>query len=270
MPRNPQERAAVESGHAAVRLVDPDTRREYARLESPDLCVVRFLTFGREATRLVTTETYRSVHVWDLRAIRQQLVKMGLDGAQPPYPPASELDLTQPLRIELQRGDPARLQRDREETTRRTIDQRRRTMEANPNDATACNDLAWTYLTAPEALRDWKAALPAAERAVQLEPGALHRNTLGLAYYRAGRHREATESLQLNLKEQVDWALPYDLYFLAMCHHQLGESARARELHDLAVRWSSAHREALDPYAVELAAIQDEAAELLGVKDKKH
>ena len=98
----------------------------------------------------------------------------------------------------------------------------------------------------------------------------MSRNTLGLAYYRAGRFREAVETLEPNLKDQVDWALAYDLYFLAMSHRQLGETARAREFYDLAVRWSVAHHEALKLYAVELASIQAEAAELLGVKDKKH
>ena len=77
--------------------------------------------------------------------------------------------------------------------------------------------------------------------------------------------------MQPNLKDQVDWALTYDLYFLAMSHHQLGESARAREFYDLAVRWSVAHQRSAQPcMLVELAAIQAEAAELLGVKDKKH
>jgi hypothetical protein len=98
----------------------------------------------------------------------------------------------------------------------------------------------------------------------------MNRNTLGLAYYRAGRYREAIATLEPNLKDQVDSALPYDLYFLAMSHHQLGESTRARQFHDLAVRWSDTHREALKPNAVELAAIQAEAAALLGVNQTKH
>ena len=118
-------------------------------------------------------------------------------------------------------------------------------------------------------LRDWKAALPVAQKAVQLAPDPMNRNTLGLAYYRAGRYREAVETLEPNLKDQVDWALTYDLYFLAMSHHQLGESALAREFYDLALRWSVAHHEALNPYVAELAAIQAEAAVLLGVKVKK-
>jgi hypothetical protein len=99
---------------------------------------------------------------------------------------------------------------------------------------------------------------------VQLDPGPMNRNTLGLAYYRAGRFREAVDTLKINLKDQVDWALPFDLYILAMSHHQLGESAQARQSLELATRWSDAHQDALKPYMVDLAAIGSEAAALLG------
>jgi hypothetical protein len=261
---------AAETGHGAVRLVDPNTGREYARLENPNQERASMLTFGSDGTRIVTTDGHhRSLHVWDLRAVRKQLAEMGLDWALSPDAPASEVDETQPLRIEVLLGDPAQLLRDREAATRKTIEQKRRAVEANPNNALACNDLAWTHLTAPAALRDWKAALPLAQKAVQLNPDPMNRNTLGLAYYRAGRFREAVTTLEPNLKDHVDWALPFDLYVLAMSHHHLGECPGARQFHDLAVRSSGAHGEAPKPYVVDLVAIQAEAAELLAVKDKK-
>jgi len=261
---------AVETGRGAVRLVDPDTGWEFARLENPNQDRAFYLSFGADGTQLVSTEGgNHSFHVWDLRAIRKQLATMGLDWALPPYPPTLEVNETQPLQIQVEIGDEAQLLREREAATREVIAQQRRALAANPNNALACNNLAWTYLTALAGLRDWKAALPLAQKAVQLEPGAMYRNTLGLAYYRAGRYREAIEAFQANLKDQVDWALAYDLYFLAMSHHQLGESAQARQFYYLAGRWSDAHREALNPDLAELAAIQTEAAELLGVIEKK-
>ena len=106
---------AVETGHGAVRLVDPDTGREYARLENPNQDRAGFLSFSPDGTQLVTTKgDSQSIHVWDLRAIREQLVKMGLDWDLPPYPPAPKVDETQPLRIQVELGEPAQLQRDRE------------------------------------------------------------------------------------------------------------------------------------------------------------
>jgi eukaryotic-like serine/threonine-protein kinase len=256
---------AAETGHGAVRLVDPDTGQEYARLENPNQDRAFFLSFGRDGMQLVITEgDAQSFHVWDLRAIRKQLAQTGLDWALPRYPPAPEVKETQPLRIQIELRDAAQLLRDREGATRRMIERNRRALEADPNNAQTCNSLAWALLTAPKALRDWQAALPIAQRAVQLDPGPMNRNTLGLAYYRAGRFREAANTLQINLKDQVDWALPFDLYILAMSHHQLGESAQARQSLELAARWSDAHQDALKPYMVDLAALGSEAAALLG------
>jgi eukaryotic-like serine/threonine-protein kinase len=262
---------AGEMGHGTVRLVDPDTGREYARLETPNQDSAMYLNFGPDGTQLVITKGHNhAFHLWDLRAIRNQLAKTGLDWDLPPYPSMPDVNQAQPLEILVELGSPAEAARDERQIARELIEQKRRALEANPNDAEACNDLAWTYLTAPEAVRDWKAALPAAEKAVHLNPDPMYRNTLGLAYYRAGRYREAVETLEPNLKDEPDWALAYDLYFLAMSHHQLGESARARQFYDLALRWSVAHHDALNPYVVELSPIQAEASALLRVKDKQH
>jgi tetratricopeptide (TPR) repeat protein len=145
----------------------------------------------------------------------------------------------------------------------------RREVEANPDSANACNNLAWAYLTAPEALRDVEAALPLAEKAVRLAQGSAHfRNTLGVAYYRAGRYREAVEVLRLNLERQEDTYLAYDLCFLAMSHHRLGETARARDYYDLAFRWAQGQRGFDAVEHRELTAIRAEAEELLGIDRK--
>src|SRR5262249_36912092 len=147
----------------------------------------------------------------------------------------------------------------REQRARQAIQRSRRAAEAKPNDPWACNGLAWAYLTAPEPLRDVEAALPLAEKAVRLAPGvAIIRNTLGVAYYRAGRYREAVEALRPNVETEEDWALAHDLYFLAMSHHRLGETARARDYYDWAVRWVATQRD-LRPEALdELSAFRAE------------
>src|SRR5262249_46053704 len=132
----------------------------------------------------------------------------------------------------------------REQRARQAIERHRREVEANPDSAAACNGLAWAYLTAPEALRDVKAALPLAEKAGRpASSPAIYRNTLGVASYRAGRYREAVEVLRPNVGKREGRGLAHDLYFLAMSHHRLGETARARDYYDWAVREVSMERD---------------------------
>jgi WD40 repeat protein len=260
---------AVETGYGTIRLVDPSSGREFARLEDPSQGRAP-MAFTSDGSRLVAINSDdASIQVWDLRVIRQELATMGLDWDLPPYQPPPRIDPRQPLQIHVDLGDLNGSMQDQQAITRQVIEQQRRALEAKPNDASLCNDLAWTYLTAPEALRDWKAALPLAQKAVQLDPSPMWRNTLGLAYYRAGRYREAVEALEANLKEQVDWALAYDLYFLAMCFQKLGDSARARQFFNVALRWSISHQDALAPYVTELTAFRAEASELLGIGERK-
>src|SRR5205085_2290984 len=125
-------------------------------------------------------------------------------------------------------------------------------------------------LTAPDALRDGKTALPLAEKAVRLASGNLaYRNTLGMAYYRGGRYREAVETLRPNLERQGDSNLAIVLYFLAMSHHRLGEPARARDCCDFASRWAQSQRGLGHAEPEELTASRTEAEALLGIKEKK-
>jgi eukaryotic-like serine/threonine-protein kinase len=70
-----------------LRLVEIETQRTLARLESPDRCGVVEVIFSPDGSRLVvTTNEPPSVHVWDLRAIRKHLTEMGLDWDAPAYP----------------------------------------------------------------------------------------------------------------------------------------------------------------------------------------
>lgn len=91
---------AVETGYGSVRLVDPDTGREYARLEDPNQDRAGAMSFTPDGTQLVTTNNdSHSVHVWDLRAIREQLAKMGLDWDQPLYPRVRAARVVSPLQV---------------------------------------------------------------------------------------------------------------------------------------------------------------------------
>jgi serine/threonine protein kinase/WD40 repeat protein len=79
---------AVEIGSGVVRLLDPDTGREYARLEDPNQDKAANLAFSPDGSQLfATTRDSPTVHAWDLRALRADLAKRGLDWELPPYPP---------------------------------------------------------------------------------------------------------------------------------------------------------------------------------------
>jgi hypothetical protein len=79
----------VQDASKVLRLVETETGRTLARLESPDLSDIKWATFSPDGSRLVVTTNDRPapcVHVWDLRAIRRRLAKMGLDWDAPPLP----------------------------------------------------------------------------------------------------------------------------------------------------------------------------------------
>ncbi|MCI0459717.1 MAG: hypothetical protein L0Z62_22430, partial [Gemmataceae bacterium] len=259
---------AVQPTTGVVRLVDRATGREFARLEDPDFQGVAWPFFTPDGGKLIGLS--KGIGVWDLRLIRQHLKPMGLDWDYPEFPPADPVSsVHRPWKVEVLAGDLAKPALTREQRARQAIEQYRPLVQANPDCAKACNNLAWAYLTAPEALRDVKAALPLAENAVRLAAGNAHyRNTLGVAYYRAGRYRQAVEILRPNLERQEDAALAFDLYFLAMSHHQLGETARARDYYDWATRWTRAQRGLSPSHLEELTTFRSEAEELLGIEEQ--
>jgi len=261
---------AVGTTTAAIRLVDPATGRELAVLDDPNQHTSYSPVFTPDGTKLIAVSPGHGIHVWNLRLIRQQLAAMGLDWDAPPYPPADPASkAVAPLKVEVRLGDPGMPLLNREQRARRAIEHYRRLVAAKPNCARSCNCLAWVYLTAPEPLRDVKAAVPLAEKAVELAPKtAMYVNTLGVAYYRAGRYREAAEMLRANLAIREDRGLAFDLYFLAMTYHRLGERARARDYYDWAVRWTRTQRGLSAGHLEELTGFRAEAGELLGIEEK--
>src|SRR5262249_37014537 len=90
---------AVETGHGDIRLFDPATGQEKARLEDPHQDVAGWLGFTPDGTRLVAvSDDGKAIHEWDLRRIRQGLIQLGLDWEGPPYseqaaPPPGSLEI---------------------------------------------------------------------------------------------------------------------------------------------------------------------------------
>jgi serine/threonine protein kinase/WD40 repeat protein/Tfp pilus assembly protein PilF len=100
---------ALETGQGMVRLVEVATGREVARLEDPNGDRSSDMSFSPDGSQLAVTMGSDSpwIHVWDLRVLREQLVKLGLDWDQPSLPPVKPVASAsiQPLQCEVDLGE---------------------------------------------------------------------------------------------------------------------------------------------------------------------
>ena len=137
-------------------------------------------------------------------------------------------------------------------------------LAANPGQPSIQNDLAWAYVTATPAQRDPAKAVTHARSAVRLSPEiATYHNTLGIALYRLGQYSEAVIELETSLAAAPREFAPYDLFFLAMCHAHLGDTAKAKGYRERAIRLQAETRLPAN-HTEELQAFRVEAEALLG------
>jgi tetratricopeptide (TPR) repeat protein len=124
----------------------------------------------------------------------------------------------------------------------------------------ALNNVAWQLATDPEAAsRDPLRAVALASKAVEQAPmNAMFRNTLGVAYYRAGKWGDAVAELEKSVELQKG-GTAFDFFFLAMAHWQLDHKPEARQWHEKAVAWGRANA----PDNEELQRFREEAAQLI-------
>jgi serine/threonine protein kinase len=124
------------------------------------------------------------------------------------------------------------------------------------------NELAWLLATCPDMkYRDPRRAVTLARKAVELAPeSGEFGNTLGVALYRAEKWIEAQTALSrsMSLRSGGD---PFDWFFLAMAHWQLGEREEARKRYQQAIDWMAKSRTKDE----ELRRFKAEAAELFGL-----
>jgi tetratricopeptide (TPR) repeat protein len=106
-----------------------------------------------------------------------------------------------------------------------------------------------------------------AEKAFKLAPEPIYLNTLGVAQYRNGKYAQSLASLEQSHKQSQGAYAAFDLFFLAMCHHQLGDEAKARACFERGNRWLNEQRGRLSTtWRAELETFQAEAAALLQLK----
>jgi WD40 repeat protein len=94
---------ALSDAAGQIRLVEPATDREVARLTGPEPSSYERGCFAPDGTRLIAVDRDRhEVCCWDLRAIRAGLRELGLDWDLPPFPP--EAPAGPAPRVEVDRG----------------------------------------------------------------------------------------------------------------------------------------------------------------------
>jgi tetratricopeptide (TPR) repeat protein len=138
--------------------------------------------------------------------------------------------------------------------------------EARGQSADQMNELAWWLLTAPDPLhRDPALAVELAKQAVRQVPReAGYWNTLGVAHYRSGEWPAALLALEKAETLAPGKNFGFNGFLLAMCHHQLGDPAKAKDHYDRAVRWRPEDPDNLDSaQQQELKTLHAEAEALL-------
>jgi serine/threonine protein kinase/WD40 repeat protein/tetratricopeptide (TPR) repeat protein len=137
---------------------------------------------------------------------------------------------------------------------------------ASQDNHVLANQLAWELATLPNLLnREPTLAVDLARQAVRQMPGEpMYWNSLGVAHYRTGDLHSAVEALEEAERLAPDKYFGFNAYILAMCHHRLGDTAKAKDYFDRASRWCQKNRSKLSATHVrELQAFRADAESLL-------
>jgi tetratricopeptide (TPR) repeat protein len=104
--------------NGVYRLVELATGRELAQLEVPEQNT-RQAVFAPDGTRLIVAGK-NGLGIWDLRRIRNELAKLGLDWDAPPYPPVQDIETLPTLEVYVDLGPvpPTEELRSRNQSTR--------------------------------------------------------------------------------------------------------------------------------------------------------
>jgi tetratricopeptide (TPR) repeat protein len=209
---------SMETSPGGIRLVDPVTGREKARLEDPNQDTANSCSFTPDGTRLVlSANDGQAIHVWDLRLVRTQLAELGLDWDEPPYaPPPPKVE---PLRVTVVGAalaiSPASMQTWELETYSLR-------MFENPFDADACFQRGRVH----QQMNNRVSALADLDFALALEPSHVRARYLrGKVLQLQGRWQHASDDFTHLLQQTPN---DYDLYRQrGICRVRLGDFAGA-------------------------------------------
>jgi serine/threonine protein kinase/Tfp pilus assembly protein PilF len=141
-----------------------------------------------------------------------------------------------------------------------------RAMELGGDDTCVLNNIAWLLVTCPDpARRNPARGVMLARKSVELGPKEGNNwNTLGVAQYRKGDWKAAIDALTKSMELLPGKHESFNTFFLAKAHCQLGDNPQARIWHDKAVEWMEKNQ----PKDEELVRFRAEAAALLGGNSK--
>jgi eukaryotic-like serine/threonine-protein kinase len=189
-----------------IRLVELATGRTLARLESPDLPGVYSLAFSRDGSRLVFTTKDRPtpcVHVWDLRAIRKHLFRLGLDWDAPAYSEDDPADPKAPPlpALQVDYGPLAEHLQHFNEHDEVLVERYTARLQSDPNDADAYHHRAHALASRrrfPEAIADL-------DQAIRLRPKDAHlRDVRGRIHASLKQYEPAIADLEAALAMKSD------------------------------------------------------------------
>jgi WD40 repeat protein len=92
---------AVAASNYLVKLLNPATAQEIARLQAPHPQMITWLAFSPSGDQLAVACSTRIIQLWDLRSIRGQLAKINLDWDLPLYPPRTTTNTLSPPNVEV-------------------------------------------------------------------------------------------------------------------------------------------------------------------------
>jgi eukaryotic-like serine/threonine-protein kinase len=142
----------------------------------------------------------------------------------------------------------------------------REAVRLDPKIAHVWSSWAWLLATHPDPKRrDPAQALQLAKKAVALKSTeGSYWQSLAWAEYRAGDWKTAVAAME-KVKELGSAGNSREWFLLAMAHWKLGNKVEARKWYGQAIAWMDKNQ----PANKELGRFRAEAAELLGVNDKK-
>ncbi|HEY1377145.1 MAG TPA: protein kinase [Gemmataceae bacterium] len=213
----PDGRLASAAADGTVRLWDLGTGEEVLTLRVP-LRELTGVAFSPDGRRLVAADSGGGATVWDARDVTDQT-----RGEREAVAELNRLT-TRPL---LNSEIVERVANDEQisPAARRLVPDLVRHYR---NESQRFNAAAWAVVRRPGgSAEDYGRALAHAETANRLRPeDGLLLNTLGVAQYRAGRFREAADTLSRSA--QLNRGIPADLAFLAMAQSRAGNADDAR------------------------------------------